>query len=57
MYGLAGYKHTAGLRMPHLSALVHKQANGRVVEQKGKAGQRPTRDRESKERWKDKKNG
>lgn len=54
MYGLAGYRHTPG--MPYLSAL-DAQANRRTAAKaaKGKAGQRPLRNKDSKERYKDKK--
>lgn len=51
MYGLAGAKHTPG--MPYLSAFDVKEVRQKP---KGSAGQRPLRNKESKSRWKDKRN-
>lgn len=48
MYGLAGHQYTPG--MPHLSTLGAKERRSKL---KGVAGQRPLRNKESAERYKD----
>lgn len=54
MYGLAGYKHTSG--MPDMNGKIDKLTHDMAIRNpaiKGKAGQRPLRNLESKQRYKD----